>query len=102
MEIVSEEEPGMDVDIDLEGMNLGSQRVEEDESTAGEEYSKSLGDRTFQKFVTRLERAPEQILRYSFPLFASFFEILHFLALLALSILLGQRLTWQVSPNRRA
>ena len=75
MEIVSEEEPSMDVDIDLEGMNLGSQRVEEDESTAREEYSKSLGDRTFQKFVTRLERAPEQILRYSFPVVASFIFI---------------------------
>jgi hypothetical protein len=69
MEIVSEEEPGTEVDLDLEGMSLGSQRVEESEETMGEEYSKSLGDRTFQKFVTRLERAPEQILRYTSPSF---------------------------------
>lgn len=67
----------MEVDIDLEGMSLGSQRVEEDESTAGEEYSKSLGDKTFQKFVTRLERSPEQILRYSSHVSASF-DILQF------------------------
>lgn len=71
MEIVSEEEPGIEVDLDLEGMSLGSQRVEESEETMGEEYSKSLGDRTFQKFVTRLERAPEQILRYTSPFLSS-------------------------------
>jgi hypothetical protein len=72
MEIVSEEEPEMDVDIDLAGMDLNSSRVvEEDESTAGEMYSKSTGDRTFQKFVNRLDGAPEQILRYTPPDFVA-------------------------------
>jgi hypothetical protein len=64
MEIVSEEEPE-DLDIDMNGINLNRSRVEEDESTAGEKYSKPVGDRTFQKFVRRVEQAPEQILRYS-------------------------------------
>lgn len=63
MEIVSDDEPD-DVDIDVGGINLNSSRVEEDESTSGEQYSKPVGDRTFQKFVRRIERAPEQILRY--------------------------------------
>jgi hypothetical protein len=63
MEIVSDEEPE-DFDIDMTSINLNSSRVEEDESTASETYSKAIGDRTFQKFVRRIERAPEQILRY--------------------------------------
>jgi hypothetical protein len=64
MEIVSDEEPD-DVDIDMGGININESRVEEDESTAGEQYSKPVGDRTFQKFLRRIERAPEQIIRYS-------------------------------------
>ena len=64
MEIVSDEEPD-DVNIDMGGINLNGSRVEEDESTAGERYSKPIGDRTFQKFLRRIERAPEQILRCS-------------------------------------
>ena len=64
MEIVSDEEPEY-LDIDMGGINLNTSRVEEDESTASETYSKPIGDRTFQKFVRRIERAPEQILRYS-------------------------------------
>jgi pre-rRNA-processing protein TSR4 len=63
MEIVSDEEPE-DFNIDMTNIDLNSSRVEEDESTAGETYSKAIGDRTFQKFVRRIERAPEQILRY--------------------------------------
>ena len=62
MEIVSDEEPD-DIDIDLEGISINTSRVEQDESTAGEQYSKPVGDRTFQKFVRRIERAPDQILR---------------------------------------
>ena len=62
MEIVSEEEPD-DIDIDLSSIDLSRSRVEQDESTEGEQYSKPVGDRTFQKFVRRLERAPDQILR---------------------------------------
>jgi len=62
MEIVSDEEPD-DIDIKME-ININASRVEEDESTAGEQYSKPVGDRTFQKFARRIERAPEQILRY--------------------------------------
>jgi len=64
MEIVSEEEPE-DLDIDMTGVSLNESRVENDESTADEKYSKAVGDRTFQKFVRRLDRAPEQILRYT-------------------------------------
>jgi len=67
MEIVSDEEPSDELDIDLGGINLSESRVEEDESTVGEKYSKPVGDRTFQKFVRRIERAPEQILRYLYP-----------------------------------
>jgi len=63
MEIVSDDEPD-EIDIDMGGINLNESRVEEDESTAGEQYSKPVGDRAFQKFVRRIERAPEQILRY--------------------------------------
>jgi hypothetical protein len=63
MEIVSDEEPD-NIDIDIGNININeSIRVEGDESTIGEQYSKPIGDRTFQKFVRRLERAPEQILR---------------------------------------
>jgi len=65
MEIVSDEEPEEDLDLDMGGINLDEQRVEEDESTLGELYSKAVGDRTFQKFARRVERAPEQILRYN-------------------------------------
>jgi hypothetical protein len=64
MEIVSDEEPD-DIDIDMTSISLNQTRVETDESTAGEQYSKPVGDRTFQKFLRRIERAPEQILRYS-------------------------------------
>jgi len=64
MEIVSEEEPD-DIDIDFSSIHLSRSRVEQDESTEGEQYSKPVGDRTFQKFVRRLERAPDQILRYA-------------------------------------
>jgi len=64
MEIVSDEEPEDDLDLDVGGLNLDGHRVEEDESTVGEVYSKAVGDRTFQKFARRVERAPEQILRY--------------------------------------
>ena len=64
MEIVSDEEPE-DLDIDMPGINLNESRVESDESTADEKYSKAVGDRVFQKFVRRIERAPEQILRYT-------------------------------------
>jgi hypothetical protein len=63
MEIVSEEEPE-DLDLNLENMSISGPGVEEDESTAGEKYSKTVGDRTFLKFAKRLERDPEQILRY--------------------------------------
>ena len=63
MEIVSDEEPD-DINIDMGGININGSRVEEDESTAGERYSKPIGDRTFQKFLRRIERVPEQILRY--------------------------------------
>jgi hypothetical protein len=64
MEIVSEEEPD-DLEINLDSLDVaGDTRVESDESTAGEKYSKAVGDRAFQKFVKRLERSPEQILRY--------------------------------------
>ena len=66
MEIVSDEEPD-DIDIDMGNINSNGSRVEEDESTAGEMYSKPIGDRTFQKFLRRIERAPAQILRYYFP-----------------------------------
>jgi hypothetical protein len=62
MEIVSEEEPD-DVDIDMSGINLNGNRVESDESTTDEQYSKAVGDRVFQKFLRRIEKAPEQILR---------------------------------------
>jgi hypothetical protein len=62
MEIVSDEEPN-DIDIDMGGINLNGSRVEENDSTSGERYSKPVGDWAFQKFVRRIERAPEQILR---------------------------------------
>jgi hypothetical protein len=62
MEIVSDEEPEDQVDLNLAGINLHSQMVEQ-ESTMEEEYSKAVGDRTFQKFARRVELAPEQILR---------------------------------------
>ena len=64
MEIVSDEEPE-DLNIDMGSINLNGSRVEEDESTVGEKYSKGVGDRAFQKFARRIERAPEQILRYN-------------------------------------
>jgi hypothetical protein len=64
MEIVSDEEPD-DISIDMTSINLTQSRVETDESTAGEQYSKPVGDRTFQKFLRRIERASKQILRYS-------------------------------------
>jgi len=63
MEIVSDDEPEEALDLDMGGINLDEQRVEEDESTVGEVYSKAVGDRTFQKFARRVDRAPEQILR---------------------------------------
>ena|SRR5437762_2580383 len=66
MEIVSDEEPD-DIDVDMGNININGSRVEEDESTARERYSKPIGDRTFQKFLRRIERAPEQILRYVSP-----------------------------------
>lgn len=62
MEIVSEEEPE-DLDIGISSLNLDRNRVEDDESTADEQYSKAVGDRMFQKFLRRIEKAPEQILR---------------------------------------
>ena len=62
MEIVSEEEPE-DLDIGISSLNLDRNRVEDDESTADERYSKAVGDRMFQKFLRRIEKAPEQILR---------------------------------------
>jgi hypothetical protein len=62
MEIVSDEEQD-DVGIHLESLNLnGSQ--DNDDWGSGEQYSKAVGDRTFQKFVRRIEQSPEQILRY--------------------------------------
>lgn len=66
MEIVSEEEPTDEdiIELDMEGINLQSSRVEEDESTIGEQYTKPVGDTTFQKFLRRIERAQQQILRY--------------------------------------
>lgn len=67
MEIVSDEEPD-DIGIDIANINLNETRVETDESTAGEQYSKPVGDRTFQKFLRRIDRAPEQILRYYHPM----------------------------------
>ncbi len=66
MEIVSDEEPD-DIDVDMGNININGSRVEEDESTARERYSKPIGDRSFQKFLRRIERAPEQILRYVSP-----------------------------------
>lgn len=64
MEIVSEEEPPSPDQLSLSSLNLSSSRVDTDESVADEKYSKSVGDRTFQKFLRRVERAPEQVLRY--------------------------------------
>ena len=66
MEIVSEEEPPSphNDELSLSSLNLSSSRVDTDESVADEKYSKSVGDRTFQKFLRRVERAPEQVLRY--------------------------------------
>jgi pre-rRNA-processing protein TSR4 len=63
MEIVSDEEPPSPSDLSLSSLSLTS-HVETDESVADEKYSKSIGDRTFQKFLRRIERAPEQVLRY--------------------------------------
>lgn len=63
MEIVSDEEND-NLGIDISGIDLNQSRVEQDESTEGEQYTKSVGDRTFQKFVRRIERAPDQILRF--------------------------------------
>jgi len=64
MEIVSDEEPPSPSDLSLSSLSLTSSRVETDESVADEKYSKSIGDRTFQKFLRRIERAPEQVVRY--------------------------------------
>lgn len=66
MEIVSDEEPSATLNdtLSLSSLSLFSSRVETDESVADEKYSKPVGDRTFQKFLRRLERAPEQVLRY--------------------------------------
>jgi hypothetical protein len=62
MEIVSDEEQD-DIDMHLDNLNLnGSQ--DNDAWGSGEQYSKAVGDRTFQKFVRRIEQSPEQILRY--------------------------------------
>jgi hypothetical protein len=62
MEIVSDEE-SKDLDIDLDSLRLNSSQDNDDWGT-GEQYSKAIGDRTFQKFVRRIEQSPEQILRY--------------------------------------
>src|SRR5271154_5730023 len=64
MEIVSDEEPPSPSDLSLSSLSLTSSRVETDESVADEKYSKPIGDRTFQKFLRRIERAPEQVVRY--------------------------------------
>ena len=62
MEIVSDEEPN-DVDINLESLTLNGSTADNDDWGSGEQYSKAVGDRTFQKFLRRIERSPEQILR---------------------------------------
>jgi hypothetical protein len=62
MEIVSDEE-SKDLDINLDSLNLNGSQDNDDWGT-GEQYSKAIGDRTFQKFVRRIEGSPEQILRY--------------------------------------
>jgi hypothetical protein len=62
MEIVCDEEPE-DIGVNIGNLNINDTRVEQDETTAGERYSKPVGDRVFLKFTQRLERAPEQILR---------------------------------------
>ena len=63
MEIVSDEE-SLSPAISLTSLSLSTSRVDSDESVADEKYSKPVGDRTFQKFLRRIERAPEQVLRY--------------------------------------
>ena len=66
MEIVSDDEPDdeqYDLINNLSKLSVSEHIAENDESTADEQYSKTVGDTTFLKFVKRLERAPEQILR---------------------------------------